>query len=1418
MTVISFGDAAPFDVTLNKPNIIASLTAASLATKCESAKVTTPLVFDWKKDVYYEEETVGYFREVGSRAEIDGSLKAFKSPPDLTPHSYIKTCILDDNGVVRFYLNLNANTYSSTPGREWTNFNPNFANWNTELPNRGVGEKPNITTALIAGEVHRITATPNGNTFLLNTNGFRKVIGPTIITTDNEHENPVNLQFNTGVSTNHNLITGNAVRCISVGVNSNLKVNTIYYAIRVSSTQFQLSLSYQDAVAGVFITIDGTSAHEFERQAGWIRIEEGDVYRGNGGDLRLVSGTGNNWVRNPFDKNLRGQASLGSYISTKSYNKGDRVLHSIVESGVNRTYVWECLANQNVDNAVSPALGTVQADLTGQYGEVMNEIPETYIRKDYFDGKKWWNIKGKDVGQDYTILGRDTLINQFSSSDIEQEFHILWFICKKQYDQLSDLEKGKYYLNPAFHQKTDSVENRRYTMEAEEAGQVYTQYWWISPYGSAVDLFYIPANDIRNNTNNLQYLKAGKLVKYIGTIPNLVNNRTYYIKEAAQDNSAAYYKLSETKAGNAISIYGGSFIYYEHRGAIFPVVTKETQRVVSYSNGVFTTEFDHQFVEGQKVILNYDGTNSTFLKNTFYYIDEPNYTNKTFRLASSLENALDAIFITGQFINSNVEVTPEIIDNVSNPVLRVSGISSNELLIDWLPGYTHHGLITGYSIVYKGNLTGLDNGATYYVRHVTSTRIRLALSREDAIANTNLLTISGNVSGSTIELAKTVDVVMPGNNFNVLSVNTESSFNSYRVRYKGLFVSSNESLKFNATIPLSFTIGQPVDFTLSQADAAKVNLGDALFISFKGTEGSFSGGFAKGGVYWVYSKSGNTIQLSPTAYSLQSFAVSAVGSTHNLSDIVLTKNLATSRKNEGIILNSGNLGILKIESNIIYPKLGVVPSSYGYIWPHIKTGTKVFYCPRQYFALTEGGVDGYGSYHTTGFPLVQQTIQNNTIKLSLGMNQLVNSTKIKFTNIEGLSNVNVNDTYEITNKQTDGSFQITLLNSISVVNITGTPTNNTRIMLLTNIELVKGTYFINVKQFTETVTYNSTNNTFTSSATTTSLNNRMPIFIEYDGDSKDPYTKGVYFVRDLNIINRTFKLSKGSIDSDIITGNFSANNIKVTTVDCRFTLHNTYQDSINNQNLILLSSQPDYNNGYLYTRSGTIGAFNTYGIFYKSNYYVTNAPSASQGSIWDAENRGDGFRPGDWLLDQVIYYFIITESRSYFNGSYTKGWDEQRRPFKESNRVALYPYEHVNNIVSYNGFFNGSTLEGNHNPVKDGKGYVQVVLRGEEQSYGLNNTTDTHFSLLGFIIYNHEPNIYGSNDRSSSVTSKAGFSYIGDLNNWRKMSLGGRIRGYSNLGYRAWTDIGRVAWEINSNIHSLDSEWVSNGAYTYLVR
>jgi len=1345
MTVISFGDAAPFDLTLEKPNIIVSLTAASLATKCESAKVTTPLVFGWEKDVYYEEETLGYFREVGSRAEIDGSIKAFKSPPDLTPHSYIKTCLLDDNGAVRFYLSLNANSYSSAPGRDWVQNN-------TELPDRGTGVKPNITTALIAGEVHRITATPNGSTFALST--FRKATGPTsIVANDDAHEKPVNLEFSTGVTNNHNLITGNSVRCIEVGLDSTLKLNSIYYVIRTSDTEFKLSLSYQDAMGGVAITVGGGAQHQFERQAGWIRIEEGDVYNGNGGELRLTGGTGNTWVRNPFDKNLRGQASLGSYTSTKSYNKGDRVLHSIIEGDVNRVYVWECIGNQNSGNAISPALGTVQADLTGQYGEVMNEIPETYIRKDYFDGKRWWNIKGKNVGQDYTILGKDTLINEFSSFDVKQEFHILWFICKKQYDQLSDLEKSKYYLNPAFHQKADSVEDRRYTMEAEEAGQVYTQYWNIyryivntPPYTADPKLFYIAANDVRNNINGIKYLKPGKLVKYIGTIPNLVDSKTYYIKEAYQAADWAYYSLSETKTGNAINIYGGSYTYYIHRGAIFPIVTKEAQRVTSYdnANAVFTTEFDHQFVEGQKVLLNYDGTSNTFSKNTFYYINEPDYTNKTFRLATSLENALSGMFITGQFNNSNVVVSPEVVDKVTNPVLTVSGVDSNELLIDWLPGYTHHGLITGFSVVYKGSLTGLDTGAVYYVRHVTSTRIRLALSREDAIKGTNLLTISGSVSGSTIELAKTVDVVMPGSNFNVLSVNPESTSNSYRVRYKGLFISSNESLKFNATIPSSFTsqqLGQPINFTLSQADANKVNVGDCLLMTFSGTEQSFINGFSKGGFYWVCSKLGTTIQLSGNPDP--SFVVSAGSLTHDLTNIVLTKNLATSRKTEGIILNNGNLGILKIEQSTIYPKAAAVPSAYNIHSLAIRTGTKVFYCPRQYPGLTEGGTDEWGTYHTTGIPLVQQTVMGNKIKLNigsgdnLGVNQLANFTRIRFTNVNGLTGVDTSTTYEITNKGTDGTFQIKTPGSTPITNVSGTPTD-AGIMLLTNIELAKGSYFVNVKNFT----------------------------------------------------------------------------------DHRFTLHNSYEDSINNVNPIALSPQPDYNEGYRYTRNGTINAFNTYGIFYKANYYVTNAAVQTQGLIWDAENRGDGFRPGDWLLDQVIYYFLLMENRSYYNMSYTRAWNDLRRPFKESNRAALYPWEHVNSVISYNSFLNQGTPDGSHMPIKDGKGYAQIVLRGEEQSYGMGNTTDTYSSLLGHTIYDYRANTYGLPvpDRSTSVTSKAGFSYIGDMNNWEKRSLGGRIRGYNNLGYRAWTDIVRVGWEINSSVHSWDGEWVSNSSYCYLVR
>lgn len=1427
MTVISFGDAAEFDVDLKRPNIIASLTAASLATECESAKVTTPLVFDFKKDLYYEEEEAGYFKEVGSMAEIRSGLKKFKTAPDLTPHSYVKTCLIDDKGLVRFYLSLKADSYSVVPGRDWSNFNVQMAigNWGSEVPNRGTGEKPNITTAVIAGEVHRITAGAKTagateDTFVLANQGFRKATGPQTVT---NHELSVELVYSSGSSITHNLITGNAIRCITKPVGSILKENTIYYAIRVNSTEFKLSLSYADAIANVSIKgINSVNSHEFERQAGWIKIEEGDLFNGNGGDLS-IGGVGNVWVRSPYNKDLNKRVSLGSYVESRTYNKGDRVLKTVVDGGVNRTYVWECLANQDINNAVEPSLGIVQADLTGLYGEAMLEIPETYIRKDYFDGKKWFNIKGKEVGSDYTILGKETLINQFSTTDVEQEFHVLWFITKIQYNQLSDLEKSKFYLNPAFHQTADSEEDRTYRLEAEEAGQGYTQFWSIEQSGSLLTDFYIPANDLRNNTWGIKHLHVGKLVSYVGNLPSLVHKRNYYIKETSAGEIQSY-KLSETRDGNAIEVFGNGYRSYWNNGAIFPVVTKTAQKVISYNNGVFTTEFDHQFVEGQKVLLTYEGTNTNFLKNTFYYVDEPNYANRTFRLSTTLENALNGIIVTGSFSNTNIVINPEVVDYRENQRLRIAGVENNELVLDWIPGYTHHGLITGYSVVYRGSLSGLEDGATYYVRHISSTRVRLALTRKDAVRGVNLMSISGSVQGSSIEVGKEVDVVMPGNNFNVLSVNTDTMFNDYRVRYKGIFLSSNHSFKFTGVIIGTLQIGEPVSLILNSNDISTVNIGDFLIITFKGTEQGFLGGFAKGGGYWVLNKTGNSIQLTGSYENgVLGQPVTAMSTSHDLSNIILTKSIATSRKNEGLILNNGTLGVLKIQQEnsqtVLYPKSSVVASAYGILWPHIKTGTKLFYCPRMYNGLNESGVDNTGIYHANGINLVTSLIVNNRIKLQIedGRNQLVNKTLIKFRDTSGLNNVNTTSVYEIIDKQVDGTFRIALIGSTIPILVTGTPTVNTRIILLINEELDKGVYFVNVKRYQEIVTFNS--NRFTSNQSTSNLSNLTPVYLEYDGDSVSPYEKGVYFTRDYNSSNRSFNLSK-QIDSGIITGNLNKANIRVTTLDCRFSLHNSYIESINNQNAVVLSSQPDYNEGFLYTKGGTINAFNTYGVFYKANYYVTNG-GFTQAIIWDAENRGKGFRPGDWLVDQVVYYMMLTEERSYYI-DFTKQVSDSKRPYRESNRIALYSCEHVSVNATYNGLFCNAfhSMLSYHTVVKESRGYRQVYLRGDEQSYNgpVTERDETYERLLGSIIWEFETNSYPQSDWQTSVTSKAGFSYLSAGDDWKNKSLGGRIRGYANLGYRSWTDKQRLAWAINSYNHSWDNEWVANSSYSKLVR
>lgn len=44
------------------------------------------------------------------------------------------------------------------------------------------------------------------------------------------------------------------------------------------------------------------------------------------------------------------------------------------------------------------------------------------------------------------------------------------------------------------------------------------------------------------------------------------------------------------------------------------------------------------------------------------------------------------------------------------------------------------------------------------------------------------------------------------------------------------------------------------------------------------------------------------------------------------------------------------------------------------------------------------------------------------------------------------------------------------------------------------------------------------------------------------------------------------------------------------------------------------------------------------------------------------------------------------------------------------------------------------------------------------------------------------------------------------------------MRGFAELGYRAWTDRVRLSWIINSYTHSWDGEWVNNRSYSNLVR
>jgi hypothetical protein len=1043
MPIHSFGACnLPFDVSVNSPNVISAVAESTLASPSESAQVSVPVIWNQANDSYYEPDPNGgsFYRYVGSSSQIQNGSAVYFTQPDLTVHSYVKVANLFEDRSVNYYISLNDPSLYKPFGV--------FENDNVT---------PNLTSGKIAGRWELISIS-----FPASSSVSSAVSSSYASSSTENNLSEVSYTY-TNYSTNqHNLITGNSVRCTTAA--GGLTANAVYYVINTSNTNngsIQLSNSYSDALAGVAITFTSAVTIQFSRQAGWIRVEEGAKAVGNGGDpVTTTGGTGNYWVRNPYSGSTKTRNLLPSYSSTSSYQKGDRVLHN--------NLVWECLSNQNSSNSLTPANGLVEADLTGKHGAVMAEIPEFYTRKDFFDGYKWFNIKGADVSKDYDLMSfnRSSLpsVNVFSSGT-EQNINFMWVIHKSQYNQLSTSERAKFFKHPMFLESSDSQEDRTYRMTAKEAGQVF-------PSG----IVPIEGAGATNYTYKGNYLyfgrkhgfSVGKSIVYIkgisfGTIhyiPELTDGQTYYVADV-QDNGKAI-AVSLTKNGAIIPITADG-IYYRSPGAFSAIVTKQAQNVISVSTTIgspayFTTEYDHQLMVGQKVQLFFNGTISNFVSGNFYYVFNPDYNNNTLALASTLENAISGtpINIAASFSFTGCYLKPYVVDNVDNPLIEINGLntSTNTLTVDWVPGFSNHWLVTGDTVIYTGNITGLTSGAKYFAIYVTDSSIKLASSYLNAIDNI-ALPISGNVTGSYVVRAdysevtysgscvSKVDFSLGGQNstyYNLCKVNLDTPYNSYSVGYRAIFYTSYKTV----SIPISSFQNN----TFYTSTPHNLIDGNAVQLYYKAKPADYMN-YNPGSLLFVINSTTNSFQLKSASNGTQAISFS---NTTVASDIRVLFFKPTSCKVGGAN-NPSISGVWYTQNNKIYRMAagaGNIPTYEQYYYggwteSQYTTGSQ-FIFRRQNSNLSYYGVS---------------SVFNNTLSVGMTINFIKNNQVLRFSGVSGLTGVSIDTDYYVINKSSDGTFQLSLSSGSTPIAISGSPSN---VYLYPKIfdEVPDGMYYIRV--------------------------------------------------------------------------------------------------------------------------------------------------------------------------------------------------------------------------------------------------------------------------------------------------------------------------------------------------------------------
>lgn len=1040
MPIFGFGAASQdFDLLVKKPNVIVSTVLASLAGTSESAKVSSPLIWNQEDDTYYEATEENYYRYVGASSEITLN-SGYRSEPDLTVNSYIKVCNLLSDRTINYYITLDPNSFEGSPG----------------VQSDGT---TNSTIGKIAGRWEEIVCDFSNSNTLTITNtgdGYRFAQSSTRLQTNGIDQSPnYTYSFSSLSQTNHNLITGSKIRCTTVS-NSGLILNRVYYAVKVSNTTFRVATTYENALNGIVVSITAGTNIVFKRQSGWILVEEGDNVYGNGGST-LFEGKGSKYIRNPYNPTTKALTSLPIYSNASSYLTGDRVLHSIAVSGINRMLVWECLDSQTIENAVDPALGVVDADLSGVDGDVMLEIPEFYIRKDHFDGSVWRNIKGEDVEKDYTIISsRASLlggnVNPFMVGE-KQDLHFTWVLHKKQYELLSGLEKKKYMLHPVFMEESDRIEDRTYRMTGEEAGL-------FMPSGNTYEN--VATNALKSRHRH--YLVAGKSVVYYDVIEKgisrFLNNINlalgkYYVSSVVDETS---YQISSTKGGASVTGFTSNSNSYGLKGHWFPVVTKEGQEIVSVEaaatgGAIFTTQQDHQFLVGQKVELVFTGVIENFTSGATYYVTNPNYNNFTFQLASSLFNSVNGPAIPFSSVRnlSNAVALPEVMIEGLNPKLVVNSVTDNALHLDWLPGYTTHYLATGQAIVYEGALEGLVNGSVYYVIVVSNEfSIRLASSYENAMLNV-ALEVQGAVNGSTIKRAEYQEVQISGSRRNIIVVNKDNPVNSYRVVYKGIFAGNADVRDIQIT-GISAVDGAPLTFT---ANGHGLKNTDTVYLSYseRCDLALFGRYHYQNNFYWVIPVDSNSFRLANTKDGVEinyrSRGSSSWAEIESAGGMKVSVYRANSTKVRGP--NDGySLGILGVgaSNNITLCATGDTDLGWfsGVYVGRPRTGQQVT----------------FGIIRTEQFSVDFRSQVTND-----GNSFMKNGLRFRFRATGNLNNVNTTSVYQVINRNAGtGEIQIALEGTTTVVDITpaaGAIYNGAAVIKpIIFDQVLPGNYFINV--------------------------------------------------------------------------------------------------------------------------------------------------------------------------------------------------------------------------------------------------------------------------------------------------------------------------------------------------------------------